>query len=129
MSIQVVSSGEGLTTKGDLDRQALEIAQKQRKTEVTFKNRFGREVIVTEYHAKKMERRGEGKIVSEGRPIQKKSTRVQKEVVVPVVEKEAVVPEQTELKVLQAKFEEAQGRPVPNNKKNDVEWIKETIGE
>jgi len=114
MSVNLLDSGEGLTTKGDLDRASLLLARKQQKTQVTFKNRFGREVIITEYHAKRMVRRGEGEIIGEGEPLVKRN------------KKQA--PQET-IEGLRAKFEEVNGRPVPNNKKNDAPWIKSNIGE
>ena len=113
MAITVISNGEGLKTKGDIDKASLLESQKQQKTEVLFKNRFGREVIITEYHAKKMVRRGEGEIIGEGRPIQKRGKKIKQETI----------------EDLRTQFEEMNGRKVPNNKTNDALWIKEHIGE
>lgn len=114
MSITVVSNGEGLTTKGDIDRASLLASQQQQRTEVTFINRFGREVVITEYHAKKMVRRGEGEIVKgSDKPLQRRKKKVKQE----------------DIENLRTKYEELNGKPVPNNKKNDSEWIKENTGE
>jgi len=113
MSVQVISAGEGLNTKGDVDKAALLLAQQQQKQQVTFRNRFGREVIVTLYHAKKMVRRGEGEIISEAEPLVKKSGKRKQETI----------------EDLRAKFEKVNGRPVPSNKKNDADWIKSNLGE
>ncbi len=35
--------------------------------------------------------------------------------------------EEKELAELKAKYEEQEGKPVPNNKKNDIEWIKSKL--
>lgn len=42
----------------------------------------------------------------------------------PVVE---LTDEEKELAELKAKYEEQEGKPVPNNKKNDIEWIKSKL--
>lgn len=114
MAVTVIGSGEGFDTKGEVDKAALQAALKQKKHEVLIRNRFGREVYISEYHAKKMVARQECEIISEPRPLVKKSGKL---------------PKQETIEDLHKKFEELNGRPVPNNKKNDTKWIKSNLGE
>lgn len=59
-------------SKGEADMDKVKLAFKQQNTEVLFRNRFGREVIIREYEANKMVRRGEGEIVKVIGELQKK---------------------------------------------------------
>ena len=65
-------------SKGEADQAAVQKSLKERNTEVLFKNRFGREVIIRQYEAKKMVRRGEGEIVKTLGELRKKSAKREK---------------------------------------------------
>lgn len=52
---------------------------------------------------------------------------IQKESFLVKEKEEAEVKEVSELEFLKGKYEEQEEKPVPNNKKNDVEWIKSKL--
>jgi len=98
-------------SKGESDLAALKLSISEQNTEVVFKNRFGRNVIIRQYEAKKMVRRGEGTIVEVVGELRK--TRVKKPSV-KAKPKFSEVPN-TSIEELNDPFEAKDNKPVFKN--------------
>jgi hypothetical protein len=127
MAVNIISRGEA-------DQARTLQAYKDMRTEVLFENRFGRQIWTRLYDAKKFVKRDEGHIVpGTERELRDqhwaRRNRAQANAEAQATEATSETQVNTEagdelsLEEASARYKEQEGKNVPSNKKNDLNWI------